>query len=667
MSVVQEEVKVPRAKKKRRDGSTSTLRRSVESMPRKRTFILLRFGFWIAACYLLLVARDFEAPPIVVTAAIGGVLLSNLLLAFVRAERFEGMKLTGGIIVLDMAVVTAALVFSGEFGGEFFLLYFAVLFLAALGESLPLIILASVVGSVAYFWLGSGQGTDPAFWSSDTLIRFPFLLMVAVFFGYFVVRLRREQKRATEEARVSSRLEESRRAIEQHAYEVEYSNQQLETEVKERARAEKELEDANFKLKQASQTKTDFISVVSHELRTPLASIKNALKIIGSGKAGDTTPDQDRFLELATRNTVRLNAIIGDLLDLSKIEAGKIDFDYQELDLRPMLEVVCSNFEGQAEERGVAIELKASEGLPQVWADPGRVEQVVTNLVSNAMRHTEEGGRVTVWAREVPDGAEIAVEDTGVGISPEDQARVFDRFFQVGDSLTREAKGTGLGLSIVKQLLAGHGSRIRLQSELGEGSTFSFKLPILSSATVETFEFESKVMHYKTQAGFFTLLVVRLGDPETGVPEAIPDKEDLARIHRLVEIQFPRRADHVVFQSGSDRIVIVMLMTPVSGALVVKGRLEGFLAKQAREDGVAEAIVSGPACLPDDGSTGRAVVERALEGPSLREEEEREPTPEEMLADPEPEEDNPHQSHEYIPQDHAPQAFGRGDHEGGNR
>ena len=603
----------------RDSGAPAAARGTLVALPRKRTFVTLRFGFLIAASYLLLVARDFESPPATISAMIGAVLASNLLLMAVPGRFFEGVTLSGAVILIDMALVTAALFYSGEFGGEFFLLYFAVLFLAAVGESLPLIILAALVGSGAYFWIGVGKGGIASFWDSDTLIRFPFLLMVAVFFGYFVVRLRREQRRTNEEATVSAHLEQTRQALAEHAREVEEANAQLEVEVKERAQAEKELEDANFKLKQASQTKTDFISVVSHELRTPLASIKNALDLMGSNKLGELDEKRQRFLNMASRNTERLAAIINDLLDLSKVEAGKVDYEWTEVDLERLLAELCPSFEGQANEASITLELKCSTGLPLVWIDARRIEQVVTNLVSNALRHTEPGGRVTIWARPLAQGAEVAVSDTGIGISSQDQGRIFDRFFQVGDSLTREAKGTGLGLSIVKQLLAGHGSRIQVESELGKGSRFWFRVPTLSSETVEALDFETKVMRYKTQASFFSLLVIRLGSPETGLAETLPDKDQLQRLHEVVNVRFPRSADHVVLQPASGRVLLVLLMTPASGAEVVKERLASYLATQRQRGQAPDAVISGPALLPEDGSTGRMVVKAALERSGPRE------------------------------------------------
>ncbi len=582
------------------------------SSPRQRTFVVLRSAFWITAAYLLLVARDFAAPPPAISLGLVAVLASNLLLLLLAPRRMEGVGVIGGVILLDIALVTLALVYSGEFGSEFFLLYFGVLLLAALGESLPLIVLAAGVGTVIYFWLAGG-GFDARFWTSDTLIRFPFLLMAAAFVGYFVVRLRREKQRTVEEERVSAGLEEARLAIAVHARQVERSNRRLEVEVRERRRAEKDLEAANLKLKRVSQTKTDFISIVSHELRTPLASIKNCVDLLASGKAGELNEAQERFVTMTERNTARLTAIITDLLDLSRIEAGRMEFDYRETEIAPLLELVRRNLESAAQEGSVELRVSCDDPIALLWCDAGRIEQVVTNLVNNALRHTPEGGWVTMSARRLPKGAEISVEDTGVGISLDDQARIFERFYQVGDNLTRGTKGAGLGLSIVKQLVAGHGSRIHVDSRPGEGSRFWFRLPTLSSRTVEMLDFESKVMYYRTQAGFFTVLVLRLGSVETKTPSAFPNEKDVRRVFELAETHFRKRADNVVYQPAHDRIVLAMLMTPMSGAMVVKARLVAMLEEKAAEGHFPEVIVSGPACFPDDGPTGHAVVEHAIQ------------------------------------------------------
>ena len=155
------------------DGSTDGAG-GVDRLPRKRTFVVLRFGFLLTATYLLLVARDFRPPDLTTVILICAALASNLALMVVPTRLFDGMALTGAVILVDMAMVTAALLISGEFGGQFFLLYFAVLFLAAVGESVPLITLAALVGSAVYFWIGSNQEGGPSFWTSDTLIRFRF-------------------------------------------------------------------------------------------------------------------------------------------------------------------------------------------------------------------------------------------------------------------------------------------------------------------------------------------------------------------------------------------------------------------------------------------------------------------------------------------------------------
>lgn len=259
----------------------------------------------------------------------------------------------------------------------------------------------------------------------------------------------------------------------------------------------REIKETNIKLEKLEKIKSDFISIVSHELRTPLTSIKNSVDIVLSGKAGALPQNVDKFLAMAKRNIGCLAEIINDLLDISKIEAGKMDFNFEALNINSVIENVSASLAGLAKEKELALEVACSEDLPLINGDSKRLEQVLTNLVSNAIKFTENGKKITITSslcnaadinRNNAFEAEleklsgnyvlVSVRDEGIGIAENDILRAFDKFAQIENSLSRKVGGTGLGLPIAKQLLEKHNGMIWCESELGKGSEFIFALPL---------------------------------------------------------------------------------------------------------------------------------------------------------------------------------------------
>ena len=242
-----------------------------------------------------------------------------------------------------------------------------------------------------------------------------------------------------------------------------------------------ELEKANEELRKVDQIKSEFVSIASHELRTPLSAIKNSVQLILQGKTGEINENQKKFLSMADRNITRLTNILNDLLNLSKIESGKITMTFEELALKVPVELVLSSLQSQAQGKSLQLVMDLPEDLPTVLGDREKLEQVLTNLVGNAIKFTPEGGTISVSAG-LSDQDEnlvaVSVRDTGIGI-PEDQLKkVFEKFHQVEGSLHRSVTGTGLGLAITRGLIETHQGTIWAESELGKGSTFTFTLPL---------------------------------------------------------------------------------------------------------------------------------------------------------------------------------------------
>lgn len=237
--------------------------------------------------------------------------------------------------------------------------------------------------------------------------------------------------------------------------------------------------------KELNEIKSKFVSHVSHELRTPLVAIQRSLALLLEEQSSNLGPDQKQYLEIANRNIGRLGRLINDILDLSKIEAGKLEIRPMFFSLPPLLQDVKSTFTTWAADKKIEIVTKVRQESMIVEADRDRINQVLVNLVSNALKYTPDGGTVTVEAAVVRDESlspddcvEAGVRDTGIGIPPQDQKRIFERFEQVSLNQPSGVSSTGLGLTIAREIIELHGGRIWVESEEGKGSRFAFRIPM---------------------------------------------------------------------------------------------------------------------------------------------------------------------------------------------
>ncbi|MDI6786464.1 MAG: response regulator [bacterium] len=243
-----------------------------------------------------------------------------------------------------------------------------------------------------------------------------------------------------------------------------------------------ELERINEKLKKMDKLKTDFLSMVSHELRTPLTSIKAFAEILLSNPDEDLETRQE-FIGIINNESDRLTRLINDILDLSKIESGKIEWRIRRIAIESLAKQVASSFQGIANEKNIKIKIEDTDDLPRVYIDEDSIIQVMNNLISNALKFTPSGGQVKITTKITKDpiyGVMVSVSDTGIGINKEDLYLVFDKFKQVwtsSDKLIDKPEGTGLGLAISKNIIERYEGKIWAESELGKGSTFSFIIP----------------------------------------------------------------------------------------------------------------------------------------------------------------------------------------------
>jgi signal transduction histidine kinase len=259
--------------------------------------------------------------------------------------------------------------------------------------------------------------------------------------------------------------------------ELESTNATLIERVRELKTLYKELQARVEELTKANHAKDEFLSIVSHELRTPLTSLTGFLSVLLEGEAGPISEQQKKFLGIAKQSATRLNLIISDLLDVSRIESGRLNLEMGECSLYDILHTSHEGLKASAAGKAIQLRLQALPTLPTIWGDPSRLQQVVDNIVSNAIKFTDRGGEVDIFGEEKGDFLQVSIRDTGTGLTVAEQEKVFDMFYQADASTRRSAGGAGLGLAIARGIVNMHGGQISVQSEKGKGATFTFLIP----------------------------------------------------------------------------------------------------------------------------------------------------------------------------------------------
>jgi signal transduction histidine kinase len=420
----------------------------------KGLFLLLRYVFIIAASYLLI----FEAPVRSFGAAqalmIAAALASNVVLSLVRPQVMFAWYVEAPVLVADTLWVSWALHSTGTMGQEFFLLYFFVLFLAALGENMLMVLLGSTVVSAANVYFIA----DAPFWTSPHLLRIVFFYAVALFYGNVLTQIKRERQRADKGFAWAKSLEEK---------------------VAERTQ---ELHRLYGEAQVASRLKSDFIATMSHELRTPLNVIMGYTDLLLVGEFGDLSTDQTNILRVITKYQRDLLELINTTLDLNRLETGKVALELSRCDLSELLRLLDDETRRGWAKPSIQFIWNISPDLPQLYTDPTKLKTVLKNLIGNAIKFTEHGS-VTIDARPNDGGVEISVADTGIGIPKDQQALIFEPFRQADSSITGCHGGVGLGLYIARRLVGMMGGQISVESEVLRGSTFRCWLPVETRPT----------------------------------------------------------------------------------------------------------------------------------------------------------------------------------------
>lgn len=425
----------------------------------RRYFILLRYVLITAAAYLLLFEGE-TAGPVVVTLIIGA-LASNVFLSRLPERLLLKPVTVGLVICADVGWIAAGLWYKGDFGSDIFFLYFFVLFLAAIGENLILILFAAVLLSGVDLALFVMPGQDRSIWTSSSLIRVPFIFTVALFYGHLTEKVKRERRRALMEKEFAEKM----------AHIVHAQTKDLREQAEElRMNYEKALE--------TNRQKAEFVATISHELRTPLHVIMGSVEALLDGALGSLQGSQQRVLERMRENGLYLFDLIMSILNLNRLEAGRVPVRWEQIELPGLLAEVERVIRHIPAASGVVFDFHAAPGIPVLVSDRDKLNIILRNLVGNAIKFTEEG-LITVRADFDPESQriEFSVRDTGTGIDEEDMPFIFDMFWQKDKSHTNPRAGIGLGLYIVKRLANDIAGEVAVESKKGEGSLFRVRIP----------------------------------------------------------------------------------------------------------------------------------------------------------------------------------------------
>jgi len=372
------------------------------------------------------------------------------------------------------------------------------------------------------------------------------------------------------------------------------------------------LEKSNKELKKLDQLKSDFVSTVSHELRTPLSIIKEGVSLVIDGVPGQLNEKQQKILDISKFNIDRLARIIDSLLDISKIEAGRIELKRGLVSVADIVKQVTLSFGMKAKEKGLTLKLNADNSKGRAYADPDRIAQVVTNLIGNAMKFTSSG-YIEVSCEDKKDMVVCSVRDTGSGISKEDLPKIFNKFQQFGRLAGAGDKGTGLGLSIAKGIMDMHDGSISVESELQKGSCFTFALHRYTEQSLFD-EFTDNAIKAAVQANSKASIIivsskikdgVNMSEWQAGFHTAMADSA------RAVRNTLRRQDDKVISNNGD--ILIILVNCPGEHCVLVRQRLEQIFDKSMEEKNIKDKIdiKYGCATFPDDGKTSMELVNRA--------------------------------------------------------
>ena len=365
------------------------------------------------------------------------------------------------------------------------------------------------------------------------------------------------------------------------------------------------------------QLKDEFVSTVSHELRTPLTTIKEFASIISDEIPGKLTKDQREYVGIIKGNIDRLARLINDILDISKIEAGKVQLNRAMTDIRNLVQGVIFTLKPQADEKHIELKAMFQKDIAEAYLDCDRMTQIFTNLIGNAIKFTPEKGKITVEIKDAAKEIECSVADTGIGIAPENLDKVFSKFQQFGRTAGPGAKGTGLGLTITKELIEKHSGSIWVESKLGKGTKFTFTLPKYFAQTLFK-EYVTQRLDQAEQKGFHvSLMVISLAELKKINQEVTPKQIEIALgdIEDILTSSLRPQEGDFAFKSLGE-VYVLLVDCSKENALRVEGRLGHVLEEYLDRKKLTGKInlSFSAATYPDDAQSTEELIEKAKGG-----------------------------------------------------
>jgi signal transduction histidine kinase len=329
---------------------------------------------------------------------------------------------------------------------------------------------------------------------------------------------------------------------------------------------------ANEEIERLSMIKSDFISVISHELRTPLTSVKESVSLVLDGIAGPISEEQKKFLTITRNNIDRLTKLITDILDLSKLEAGRIMMHKKKLNINEVIKDVYNATKPVVEQKNMDFSISPGDSVESTWIDPDRIGQVLKNLISNAVKFNRPGGRIKISSQKENINSrqfiKVIIEDNGIGIRDEDKDNLFRNFSSLDASMTRKQGGAGLGLAISKGIIELHGGDIWVVSEPDMGAKFIFTIPIYKKHEEFDFLMEEAMERARQSDVKITLIVFEIKDPEGDVENIIAEIEDVIR-------KVVRGPEDKIVGYKEGKCIVLIAGTDRPGAMAIIKRLRG--------------------------------------------------------------------------------------------
>ncbi|MEW6619032.1 MAG: ATP-binding protein [bacterium] len=500
-------------------------------------------------------------------------------------------------LIVDLLLITAGVHFTGGLGSWFdIFIYFIIIIAARALLSLRASIIFAGLSSILYTTIISLEfldilppisilafktplPEDVEYFITSVIVRVVFFFWIAIIAGHLADIIRKRSEELMESNIRSERLE----------------------------RTNKELEELN-------RMKSEFVSIVSHELRTPLTTMKEFVSLILDEIPGKINKEQNEFLSIINENINRLARLINNMLDLSRIESGRMELNRKEIDITTVAEQVIKFLHAQAKEKNILIENLLPADL-SVYADMDKTSQILTNLVDNAIKFTQKGGKVTIEGKRVNNQVQISIIDTGIGIAKESIPQIFERFQRIELLADQQARGTGLGLSICKALIEMHHGKIWVESEVGKGSNFTFSLPEFDEDIFFKNALTQKFNRALRNQLFLSLFIVSIESESGAIDGILQDVENVVK-------EILRGETDVIIGIKKNKSVLILSEVNSKDALSIKNRIlnalveHEFLTQEGKHIDVT--INLGIATYPDDATTKDELMAKAKEDSKRR-------------------------------------------------